>query len=484
MSGADGDPGRLARDITSRTATATIVAQTLGRAVALLAVIGSTAIVARHLDLDTYADWATVLSVTALAGVLLDPGISPVVVRRLAQDPATAPNAASLVRARLGLGAVTLLIVVVATLLLRGADAVALGIVLGAQVVPRAIVLNATPWLQIDHRLHRQTAWEAGAAGLGLACLAAAAAAGASAPVLAFAGFTGPALLLTIAIAHELRVTPSRQRDVPGPQGERVRSVLREVAPLALALLLVATYTRSFVVFLNVDEDSEVVSQFLFAFQFIEQLIVAAGIVAGAALPLLAIRHSKEPLLRDGLSHDLLVAVSVVGGLIAATIVLVATPLTRIIGGPDLAPANEYLTLLAPMGAVIIPAFMLGYLYVAAGRAGDYLWFNLFALALNLAAGAIFTLHYGAVASARISWATEAVVVTLALIAVARHSATGRRAAGRIALVTVIAVVGAELVAEDVLPPVAAAAAIAAGVTLSGHRQLRWLAGSMLSRSG
>ncbi len=482
MTESGADPGRLARDITSRTASATIIAQTIGRAVSLLAVIGSTAIVARHLDLDTYADWATVLSITALAGVLLDPGISPVVVRRLAQDPADAPSAAALVRVRLGLGAAALALIVAATIVLRGADVAALAIVLGAQVVPRALVLNATPWLQLDHRLHRQTAWEAGAAGLGLACLAVAAAAGASAPLLALAGFTGPALLLTFAIARELRLTPSRQLDVPGPQGERVRSVLREVAPLALALLLLATYTRSFVVFLNVDEDSEVVAQFLFAFQFVEQLIVVAAIVAGAALPLLAVRHRTAPLLRDGLSHDLLVAISVVGGLITAVIVLVAAPLTRVIGGPDLAPAGEYLTLLAPMGALIIPAFVLGYLYVAAGRGRDYLAFNVVALALNLAAGAIFTLRYGAEASARISWATEAVVVALALATVARHSATGRRAAAHIAAVTALAVVGAELAAADVLPAAAAAAAIAAAVTLSGRRQLRWLTGALLGR--
>ncbi len=480
MTAADAEPDRLARDITSRTATATILAQTIGRAVSLLAVIGSTAIVARHLDLDGYADWATVLSIVALAGVLLDPGISPVVVRRLAQDPASAPTAASLVRVRLALGATTLAIVVAATVLLRGADALALAIVLGAQVVPRALVLNATPWLQLDHRLHRQTAWEAGAAGLGLLCLAAAAAAGASAPLLALAGFTGPALLLTIAIARELRVTPSRRLDIPGPQPERVRSVLREVAPLALALLLVATYTRSFVVFLNVDEDSAVVAQFLFAFQFIEQVIVAAAIVAGAALPLLAIRHRTTPLLRDPLSHDLLVAIAALGALISASIVLVASPLTRVIGGADLAPAGHYLTLLAPMGAFVVPAFVLGYLYIAAGRGRDYLAFNFFALLVNLAANAIFTLQYGAQATARISWATEAVVVAIALAAVARHSATGSRAALHIAVTAVIAIVGAELAAAGVLPPAVAAAGIAAGVTLSAHRQLGWLAGTLL----
>ena len=158
-------------------------------------------------------------------------------------------------------------------------------------------------------------------------------------------------------------------------------------------------------------------------------------------------------------------------------------PLTRVIGGPDLAPAGEYLTLLAPMGAVIIPAFVLGYLYIAAGRGRDYLAFNVVALALNLAAGAVFTLRYGAEASARISWATEAVVVALALTAVAWHSATGRRAAAHIAVVAAVAVVGAELAAADVLPPVAAAAAIAVAVALSGQRQLRWLAGELLGRS-
>ena len=45
-------------------------------------------------------------ALAALTAFLLDPGISPIVVRRLAQHPETAPSPAALVPVRLGLGVV------------------------------------------------------------------------------------------------------------------------------------------------------------------------------------------------------------------------------------------------------------------------------------------------------------------------------------------------------------------------------------------
>jgi O-antigen/teichoic acid export membrane protein len=458
--------------LTARSATVTAAAQAGGRAITLGVVIVSTAVVARAVGVDVYADWATVLSLVALVSFALDPGLSPVVVRRLAQDPDQAPTPAAMTSVRLVLALIALLVIVILTGALRGMSAVPLAAVLGAQVLPRALVLNATAWLQADHRLHRQTAWEAVCAAIGCAALVIVGALDGSAPLLALAGFTAPAVLLAVLMRRELARTPSSRLVSPGLQAPKVRSVLLEVAPLAGALLLVATYTRIFVVFVNAAEDSVVVAQYLFAFQFIEQLIVVAGIVAGTLLPLLAVRARAVELLADRSTHALFIAVTAFGGAVTAILVALAEPLCRLIGGPDLAAADHYLTLLAPMGAIVMPAFVLGYLYVAVGAAKRYLWFNAAALLFNIAANASLTLTVGASATARIAWGTELLVVACASAPLYLSGRSGRMATLRVATVVAICVAGSELAAEGIVNRALCAAVILACAAGAGGPSL------------
>jgi O-antigen/teichoic acid export membrane protein len=257
---------------------------------------------------------------------------------------------------------------------------------------------------------------------------------------------------------------------VPGDERDKVRSIAREVAPLAAALLLTTAYTRLFTVFLNAAEDSAEVARYLFAFQFVEQVIVVAGIVGGALLPIIAVRGASVLLTRDHVVHELAVAMTAMGALAAAALMGFAPLLCELIGGPNLEAANRYLQLVSPLSALIFVAFVLGYVYIAMERGGAYLRFNAIALAFNLAANAALTLTVGASATARIAWVTELLVVTLAFAPLTRGSATGRAAAVRIAAIVAVTVVGAELTAGDVLAPALgamlvalASAALAAG---------------------
>ncbi|MGX6448860.1 lipopolysaccharide biosynthesis protein, partial [Patulibacter sp. S7RM1-6] len=463
---------------TARGASRTIAAQVGARLVSLIAVVGSMAIVGRTLGDVGYAGWGTVTQLVGLMAFAVDPGVSPIVVRRLLHEPRTAPSPAALVPVRLGLATIALAIVVAITVGLNGTGATLLAVVLGAQVVPRALVLNATPWLQIDQRLHRQTALEAVAAILGLALLGLCALLDASAPLLALAGFTGPTTLLAILMRRELRITPARRLDVPGPQRERVVSLLREVAPLAGALVLVSAYVRSYVVFLDAAEDEGTVGRYLFAFQFVDQFLVVAGIVAGAVLPLLAVRAREAALLRDDRTHDLLVAVTAVGALLAAAVVVFAHLAIAIVGGPAFDGADRFLQLLAPTAPLLLCSFVLSYVYVTVGRSGAYLGYNAVGLLVNLAAHAVFTLHFGAEAAARVTWGTEATVILLALWPVTKVP-SGRRAVAAFVAVVAAAVVAGELAAADVLPPLLAGALATLVVLVVARRPLLWLLASV-----
>ena len=349
-----------------------------------------------------------------------------------------------------------------------------LALILGAQLLPRASVLNVGAWLQADHRLHRQSALEAVMAAVGLGLLVLAAALDASAEWLALVGFTLPALALALLMRRELALSPSAK--LPTGGRERVRQVLREAAPLAGALVLVSLYVRLQVVFVNAAEDALGVAEYLLAFQFVEQLLVVAGILAGALLPLLAARAATVDLIADRVTHDSLVGMAVIGSAATAVLIAAAEPLVRLLGGDELEGGAQYLVLLAPMGAVLFVAFFLGYLYLALGRAAAYLRFNALALAFNLVLQVTVTLQYGGLGAARVTWLTELLVGALASAPLWRSHGLARSAVARAAGMIVVCIAAAELVHADVLAPVAGGAlALVAGLALGGPEVLRTL---------
>ena len=463
-----------ASPLSGRGAAITVIAQAIARGITLLVVLGSTAIVARAVGVTVYADWVTALSLMAMAGFLLDPGITPVIVRRLVQDPNESPRPRTMMLVRLALGTVAALFVAVMTALLRGSDSLLLGAVLGAQLIPRAVVMNAGAWLQADQRLHRQTALEAVVAALGLGALAIAASRDASAETLGAIGFLIPALLLALLMADQLRRTPSAALPPHVPQRPLLRAVMVEVAPLAASLVFVTVYTRVDVVFVNAAADAADVAAYLFAFQFIEQLIVLSAIVGAAVLPLMAARAKLVDPFSDGLTHDMLVALAATGALGSLALIAVAEPLTRLVGGPELARAAEPLVLLAPTGVVLLVAIPLGTIYLALGRGRRYLYFNAFALAFNLVANAALTLPLGIGAAARITWATELAVAAIASLPLWRGHEGGRSTAVQMTGLVALVVACSELVAAGLDAWVVGGVAGAAVLVLTGRRLL-WM---------
>ncbi|MFA4927791.1 MAG: hypothetical protein WC558_04695 [Patulibacter sp.] len=459
---------------TPQGAARTVLAQVGARGFALLASVGSMAIVVRYLGIEEYAGWGTVLQLIGLMAFAVDPGLSSVVVRRIVQDPATAPSPRALIPVRVGFGIAAAVLIVAFTIGLRGSGAALLAVALGGQILPRAIVLNATPWLQVDQRLHRQTGWEALGAVVGLVLIAVCAAAGASAPLLALVGFTGPTIALAVVMRFELRKAPSLGRQIPGPQWPRVRSLLLEVAPLAGALILVALYMRSYVFFINETETDAVIGRYVFAFQFVDQLMVAAAIVGGAALPLLAVRARTATLLHDHLTHRLVVAVAAIGALAGCAMVACARILTDAIGGPEARGAEYFIQLLAPLAPLLMLSFVLAFVYVTTGHGKRYLAFNAIGLAVNLAAHVVFTLEYGADAAARITWLTELVVTGVAILPLFAVD-SGRRAAATVIAMVGVVVVAGELAARTDVSTLLTGLVAGAIIALIARGSLVWL---------
>ena len=468
-----------APSVTGRGAAITVIAQSVARAITLLVVLGSTAIVTRSVGVTVYADWVTALSLMAMAGFLLDPGITPVVVRRLIQDPQGSPRPRTMVLIRLALGVAAAVFVTAMTVILRGSDTLLLGAVLGAQLIPRSVVMNSGSYLQADQRLHRQTALEAVVAALGLAGLAIAAANDASAATLGAIGFLLPAILLAALMTDQLRRSPSAAlppHDVP--QEPRARALLREVAPLAASLIFVTLYTRIDVIFVNAAADASDVAAYLFAFQFIEQLIVVGGIVGAAVLPLMSARAVEIDPFDDEVTHGMLVSLAAAGAIGSFVLIAIAEPICRLIGGPGLAHAAEPLTLLAPTGVVLLVAIPLGTIYLALNLGRRYLYFNSLALAFNVVANAALTLPFGIDWAARITWATELAVAAAASTRLWRGGAHARRTALELTALIALVVACSELVRAGANAYLVAGIAALAVLALS-WRRLRWMLGAL-----
>ena len=135
----------LRRPLTARTAVVTASSQVVGRVTTLLLTVAGTAVVTRAVGENGFADWGTVLMVTAMFAFLLDPGFAPVVVRRLAEGGDEAPSPAALLRVRLVFSAIAFALVVALVVALRGTAPIVLAVVLAAQLFPRAVVMNAGP---------------------------------------------------------------------------------------------------------------------------------------------------------------------------------------------------------------------------------------------------------------------------------------------------------------------------------------------------
>jgi O-antigen/teichoic acid export membrane protein len=457
-------------ELTTRTATTTASGQLLAKGVLGVIGVASTAVITRALGVGGYANWALGLSLVAIVGFALEPGFAPVIGRRIWQRDEPVPQPSALLAYRLALAAAVYVIVALAALAIRGVDAMLLTLVLAAELYPRSLTLNAATWLQAYHRLHRQAWLEAGAAALGLLALLALSAADASPYLLAACGVVLPATVLALLSARQLRTVPHEAE--AGDQRAALRSLLREVAPLAAAILLVSLYTRIDVVFVAIAEDAAGLAQYLLAFRFVEQLIIVAAILAQTLLPMIAARVSSETAFEDAGLHRTMVALALLGTLGAEALIVAAKPLIALVGGDSFAFAAKLLILLAPMATALLLNYFLAYLLMTIRLGSRYLRYNAIALAFNLAANAALTLKYGNVAAARVTWATEFLVVAAAMLPLARAHAGGRAAALRCALLVAVTIASSELAYAHVAAPLVVGALGALAALAIGGRTL------------
>jgi O-antigen/teichoic acid export membrane protein len=427
--------------LTARSAIWTVFAQFGAKVPLLLAALVSTSIVTRALGTDRYAQWATVLSILAMVSFLTDPGLSAVLVKRISGGDADLPPISTLILLKMGLAMLVFLIVVAGTSVLQGLAAIPIAVALGAQVFPRSAIQLSSGWMQARHRLHWQTWLDALLSALGVLIMFAASRAGAVGWQLALFGVTLPTVALAV-LSHR----QARNLIVGAPTNahwQKILPILREAAPLAAALALVALYSRIDVVFVTAAERPAGVAAYLLAYRVVDQTMVVATVLGTSVLPLVAARAQRTAIASNPATHSMLVCIALIGAIGSLLAVALATPAIYVLGGSRFRTAVPLLTLLAPEIAALFLNFGLGYTLIGMGRSRRYLSINAVALLLNILANLLFTLQFGARAAAIVTWCTELSVVCLAAAPFFQATAKGRGAILRaLSLCATAAVVG------------------------------------------
>lgn len=267
------------------------------------------------------------------------------------------------------------------------------------------------------------------------------------------AGAAGLAATLAV-VGHSGRVAP---RFVGG----EARRLLREAAPLALALVVNVVYLRLLIILTSLVGTGVQTGLFATSSRVTEIFVGVPAMMLGTAFPILA--HAgdvDEERLAYALQRLGEVALLVAVGL-AVVITIGAAPIVGLLGGEEYAPAAAVLQAQAWAlpGAFMTQAWVLG--LVAVRRQGALIATNAVALATVLPLGLILIPADGARGAAIAAIVGEAVlaVMTLAMLVRARPALRPRFAyAGKIAAIAAVCVLAGLLV-----PLPAAAAAVLAG---------------------
>jgi O-antigen/teichoic acid export membrane protein len=299
------------------------------------------------LSVADFGRFATVAALLAVVSTLSDAGLTAVGVRELAvvdEGRKRDDLLGSLVALRLALASAAV-VVAVAFAVIVGYDRVTIeGVVLGGIGV-LLVNTQATMMvpLSVDLRIGRVALAELLKYTVTFAAVAFLSLAGASLlPYFAVQILVGLVVLL---------VTPILLRSTAGiiPRLDRVQAkrLLRNAAPVGIALALNVLYLRLLVVMVSLETDAHETGLYGTAFRVIDLLVAIPPMIVGVAIPLLAVAGSEDRE-RFSVAVQRMIEAIVVGALgLALVVSVLAEPVLQLLGGSEYAAAASMLQIQA-----------------------------------------------------------------------------------------------------------------------------------------
>lgn len=374
----------------------------------------------RGLGVDDFGRYATVAALLAVVSTLSDAGLTAIGVRELAlldDEDDRRHLLGNLVALRLVLATGAIAVAVVFAIV-AGYDRVMVeGVVLGGVGV---LLVNTQATmiapLSVDLRIGRIAVVELTRYAVTLVAIAILSLAGASLlPYFAVQVLVGLSVLA---------LTPILLRSVQGmvPRLDRraVGRLLRDAAPIGVALAMNVVYLRLLVVLVSLQTSAHETGLYGTAFRVVELFIGVPPLVIGVAIPVLAVAASEDlGRLANGVQQ--LVEVSVVASLgVALTVSVAATPAVRLLGGAKFDGAGPMLCVQAWALAPLAVGSVLSFALLSLKRQRDVAVATAAALAVVLLAGTLLVRAYEGIGAAATGVAAETVLALALAFLLAR----------------------------------------------------------------
>jgi O-antigen/teichoic acid export membrane protein len=375
----------------------------------------------RGLGVEDFGRYATVTALLGIVSTLSDAGLTAVGVREAslrAIGPERWSLLSNLVALRLALAAAATLAALAFAAGVGYDGVMVAGVALGGFGV---LLVNTQATMMVplaaELRVGTMTAVEVLRAAVTLLAVAALALAGAS--LLPY--FAVQILVGAVALALTPRLLRSTQGLLPRLMGSEAVALLRDAAPVGLALAMNVLYLRLLVVMVSLMTGATETGLYGTAFRVVELFIAIPPVLVGVAIPLLATAAAEDlDRLRYALQRLTETAAVAFTGL-ALVVAVVAEPALRLLGGDPYAGAARMLQIqvwsLVPLALGSTVAFGL----LSLRRQRDLALANSLALVAVLTAGGALIAEYGGEGAAVAGVVAETVLL-LGLVAFLRRA--------------------------------------------------------------
>jgi O-antigen/teichoic acid export membrane protein len=413
-------------------------AQAAARLVTLALSVLTTYLLTRHLGVSGYGVYVTVTAYLPFFALLIDAGITTLVVRSLSAGNARRDLFRESLGLRLALALAAMVVAFALAMLLYGGanDSVTrTAIAIGLPMILFATAASATNGLfQARLQMDRAALSEVTGQLVATSLIAAFVASGLSIYWVIAAVVTGTFVNMAMLLLVARRTDSVRPLFVPRRWG----AMLREALPLGVALMIAAVYFRADLILLSVLKGAHAAGIYGVAYRLLEAVIAFPGFFYVSIFPLLsraAARHDLDNLRNvTQRAFDVLIvgAVPVVFGT-----VLLAPEIVEALAGDRFRAAVAPLRVVIVGGGLMFVSGLFTFVLIAVDRQVALLWTGLAALVFNVALNLALIPRYSYNAAAAVATASE--VMTLAALSVLVLRFAGFMPAFRVALKAALA---------------------------------------------
>ena len=403
----------------SRRAALDILGQVVGRAANLLLGIAVTVILVRTLGDAGFGVWATILTVSQLAGYLGEMGLEPAAVRRAAAEPAHTPSwLGALVLVRSALAVPATLVAIGCVLAVSSSHDMAVA----GTLICLTLIVSAPTALRAVFQLRTRNSVPVAAATVNSVLWTG----GAAALSAAGTGMVGLAtLFLAVAVVSTTLLTVlSLRAQRPCLRGVRryARELLRVGIPLGLGGILTLAYVRIDQILVFVLAGRRDAGLYGAVYRVIDQAEFVPISLTTTLLPLLAAAHPADPARLRRLLQAALDLLAVASLPALAFAIVAAAPAVRLLFGADFADAAPALPVL--MAAYVLTCFgyLVGSMIVVLDLQVRLVAFSALALVFNVGMNLILIPPFGFLAAAWTTLATQALILALCAVPVLRRT--------------------------------------------------------------